>query len=336
MTTTVPILPIDRDTKEWIDCRVSWILNEFGQSRIRTCNVLTRHSLVFPNRATDLDRLKQLNQQLCDHLLLSKEKIELTLFDQTLDRSFDGVVGYYEKDNDAHLISIDKSQMVDLENLVATLSHELCHVPLIGFGLVDANEYDHEPLTDLLSVFLGVGIFSSNCAIVESYGFEGVTSSWQIGKQGYFSMPMFGYAWALFAYIRSEDRPEWVNELRLDVRDAYKKSKQWLEFHGYPNLSTVRTTTARPISIRGSFIENELASSAAIDTTKCSYCDAELPSNCEDWICASCKKSIEQNETNIDSEYADQLARDRFANRVFLVAIIILAIVILALTVVIS
>jgi hypothetical protein len=46
--------------------------------------------------------------------------------------------------------------------LVATLAHELGHVILLRPGLVKANEADMEPLNDLLTVFLGFGVFNAN------------------------------------------------------------------------------------------------------------------------------------------------------------------------------
>jgi hypothetical protein len=41
-------------------------------------------------------------------------------------------------------------------------------------------------------------------------------------------MPVYGYAFARFARARSEDGAEWVRELRLDVRSAFKKAMRFL------------------------------------------------------------------------------------------------------------
>ena len=46
-------------------------------------------------------------------------------------------------------------------------------------GLVSEDDPNHEYLTDLLTVFLGFGVFSANSVIREGMGQDGAFSSWR-------------------------------------------------------------------------------------------------------------------------------------------------------------
>ena len=87
---------------------------------------------------------------------------------------------------------------------------------------------DHEPLTDLLTVYFGMGILCANSVVQTSSWQQGRRSGWSIGRQGYLSMPAYGYALARFACAREEDGSDWEKELRLDVRSAFRASMELL------------------------------------------------------------------------------------------------------------
>jgi hypothetical protein len=104
----------------------------------------------------------------------------------------------------------------------------LAHVHLLGHGRITDEAEDHEPLTDLLTVFLGMGVFTANSVIREKYWHAGQWSGWSMGRRGYLSMPMYGYAFALFARARGEDGSAWARELRLDVRSAFEQALRFV------------------------------------------------------------------------------------------------------------
>jgi hypothetical protein len=124
---------------------------------------------------------------------------------------------------------------------VGTLAHELGHVHLLGHGRVSDQAADHEPLTDLLTVYLGMGIFTANSVIREHYWHEGQVWGWNIGRSGYLGMPDFGYAFARFARARVEEGAEWVSELRLDVRSAFKQAMRFLAEEAGPVQASARS-----------------------------------------------------------------------------------------------
>src|SRR5262249_53438579 len=125
-------------------------------------------------------------------------------------------------------IWIEASNLHDPLALVATLSHELGHVLLLGHGRISADAEDHEPLTDLLTAYLGMGVFTANAVLREKYWDGGSTSGWSMGRRGYLTMPMYGYALALFARDRDEENPPWADALRRDVRSAFDQARRFL------------------------------------------------------------------------------------------------------------
>src|SRR2546429_487799 len=82
--------------------------------------------------------------------------------------------------------------------LAATAAHELGHVLLLGQGRLSPDAEDHEQLTDLLTVFLGLGVFTANTRVRSASSHEGLTESFSIRRLGYLGQPQTGYALALF------------------------------------------------------------------------------------------------------------------------------------------
>jgi hypothetical protein len=88
---------------------------------------------------------------------------------------------------------------------------------------------DHEPMTDLLTVFLGLGIFTANSAARFKQFQEDRKIGWSMQRLGYLPEPVFGYALARFAIERGENKSEWTRHLSSNVRSDFKRSKRWLE-----------------------------------------------------------------------------------------------------------
>lgn len=125
-------------------------------------------------------------------------------------------------------VAIRSSQMKDPVSLVATLAHELGHVILLGWGLISPNTSDHEPLTDLLTVFLGMGIFNANSTNRFKQYQDDRRQGWTMQRLGYLTEQIFGYALAKFTVERGEDRVEWERHLSTNVRSYFNRSRRWL------------------------------------------------------------------------------------------------------------
>jgi hypothetical protein len=94
------------------------------------------------------------------------------------------------------------------------------------------DERDHEDLTDLVTVFLGLGIISANAAFRFQQWQSPSQQGWRVSRQGYLSEPMYGYALASYAWMRGERRPAWATYLAPDLRRYYQQALKYLHETG--------------------------------------------------------------------------------------------------------
>lgn len=103
-------------------------------------------------------------------------------------------------------------------------SHELAHVRLLGEERISRDRADQEPLTDLLTVFFGLGIFAANAA----RDFSQSSSGWQAQRLGYLTEQMFGYGLGCWATLRAESDPPWAKYLGTNPRTYMKHGLRYL------------------------------------------------------------------------------------------------------------
>ena len=221
---------------------MEWLLEEFGCDAFRAVTVVLPTDEFFPDEyAADEDDVWSLVQRVCDYMDVDPDLIELEFFDDQygelhrigcLESSHDGAIGLYKKRKGKFLVSLATSQLADPMSLVATIAHELGHVRLLGEERVDADFEDHEPLTDLLTVFLGLGVFTANSAFSFQQWTNTSSQGWQTERRGYLSEEMFGYALALFALMRGEHNPAWSRYLGGSVTTYFKNGQRYLQKTG--------------------------------------------------------------------------------------------------------
>jgi len=146
---------------------------------------------------------------------------------------------YHHEPSSKQRISIDEFQMKD-PMLVAVIAHELEHVILLRPELVDQEEADMEPLNDLLTVFLGFGIFTANAAFRFEQHQDARSQGWSARRLGYLSEEQFGYALARFAYEREDAKPKWSSLLSTNIKSFMKRSGAWLSANQAPRLLSGR------------------------------------------------------------------------------------------------
>ncbi len=225
--------PVNDDMRAWIDMRWNWLESQFGRDRLRNVEVVLPNAEFFPDpfEANDESAQRMLDR-VCAYMDVDRANVRLQIYadrnEGYIGNWRQGTSGLYVKRGNEFQIWIEEKNLFDPLSMVATMAHELSHVHLLGGKRVRTNENDHEPLTDLLTVFLGLGVFTANAVIREEYWHAGRTSGWSMGRQGYLGMPEYGYSFSRFALARDEDGSGWVNELRLDVRTAFKQA---MRFH---------------------------------------------------------------------------------------------------------
>src|SRR5215471_18814913 len=180
-------------------------------------------------------------QRICQYMRVDRSTIDLEVFpDEARELAkvvpywssqSGGCAGLYTRDDDSSrmIVALKATQLNDPLALVATLAHELGHVILLGGELISRDVPEMEPLTDLLTVFLGFGVFNANTAARFEQHDDGDKQGWSMQRLGYLSEEMYGYALAKFAAERGEERPEWTDYLTTNVKAYYKRSRAWLD-----------------------------------------------------------------------------------------------------------
>jgi hypothetical protein len=236
-----PECPIDTNTRLWMEQAFVWLVQEFGQTNILSKPTLFPNTEHFPitydgskdsfiqtahiiGRQMEID-LKMINLDLYNE---SIQEIQnnyghriWTTPDETSTEQL--TAGLYFGKNDAGQfdVFIEKKNLTDPEKLVATIAHEFAHIKLLGEKRVSFND---ESLTDLATVIFGIGVFNANCAFREIKNFD----SWGHNTLGYLKQREWGYALALYAYLRQENKPTWINYLTPNIRSDFKKSTAFI------------------------------------------------------------------------------------------------------------
>jgi hypothetical protein len=228
-----PTCPVDDKTRAWVDKRWDWLENQFGLERLRHVTVILPRPEFFPDsyNGTEAD-VRRMLDRVCEYMEIDPTTVKLNLYEERkpmFDGQHHGSAGQYQRQGGKFRISIEASTLDDALGLVGTMAHELGHVHLLGHRRISEAVEDHEPLTDLLTVFLGLGVFTANSVVQESNWTSGQFSGWSMGRRGYLGMPVYGYAFARFARARDEDGSEWASELRLDVRSAFLDAMRFLD-----------------------------------------------------------------------------------------------------------
>jgi hypothetical protein len=236
---STPTCPVEEDDKLWLEESMEWLLEEFGCDAFRDVTVVLPTDEFFPDSySAEEDDARALVDRVCEYMSVNRDLIELEFFeDERRQAQKDfiyaggqsaGACGHYKKRRDKFVIALESSQLTDPMSLVATIAHELGHVRLLGEGRVHSGFEDHEPLTDLLTVFFGLGIFTANTA----FTFDGSSQGWQARSRGYLNEEMFGYALALFALMRGERNPVWSKYVEGSVSTFFKNGLKYLDKTG--------------------------------------------------------------------------------------------------------
>lgn len=128
-----------------------------------------------------------------------------------------------------HLISYAPDNLKNLENLIATFAHEICHPILLSIPTPPPGEPEAEEFaTDLAMVMFGFGIFGGNSSFKFSQYTDAATGTqgWSTSRAGYLSQNEWGFAIALRARLINENilelEPYCSDGLFLHIKKNYK------------------------------------------------------------------------------------------------------------------
>jgi hypothetical protein len=230
--------PVDPETKEWIERAFNWLIEELGAETLRSVEVILPIEEYFPDKfAGSNSDIRTMVKRVCEYMDVDFQQLDIAFYINEdgaglhpLAGSEQGThaLGTYQMREGKYRIRLETSQAANPQVMVATIAHELGHVILLGENRLAPDFEDHEPMTDLLTVFYGMGLFNANSV----FSFEQWTNThaqgWRADRRGYLSEEMFGYALSLFAYSRGETKPEWADYLNVNVKTYFKKASKYL------------------------------------------------------------------------------------------------------------
>lgn len=240
---STPTCPVEEEDKLWIEESMQWLLEEFGSETFREIEVVLPTDEFFPDEYLGVEEdVEALVERVCSYMQVDRRRLEIEFFDDQqvqiqqglcyLEGASEGASGHYIRRRDKFVISLESSQLTNPMGLVATVAHELGHVRLLGEARIHGGYEDHEPLTDLLTVFLGLGLFTANSAFRFTQFRDSVSEGWNAERKGYLTEEMFAYALALFALMRGEHNPAWGQFLQGSVKTYFKNALKYLEKTG--------------------------------------------------------------------------------------------------------
>ncbi len=142
-----------------------------------------------------------------------------------------GAAGLYHPDSYGGCrIELEARQLADPLSVTAVMAHEMAHYKLLGENRLAVND---EPLTDLTTVFFGLGLFSANAAFSFRQHNDIGMQGWSMHTQGYLTLDAWGYAVALWTRFKGEDEKLIARYLRPDLKAVFKKTLKFIDKSGY-------------------------------------------------------------------------------------------------------
>lgn len=306
--------PVDEATRAWMNYRWAWLCQQFGTSGLNKRPLVLATPEFFPDSyqgtAEDVETLVH---RVARYMEIDPDTLEVHYYEEKqnlLTEKFQGTAGVYvENDLGKFEIWLEVAQTTDPERIIATIAHELGHVLLLGQKRITYDDLDHEQLTDLITVFMGLGVFNANGMLQEKNVRWGGEFTWSVGRQGYLAMHQFGYAFALYASTKNEDNPDWLKHLRLDVRKACQQSLRYLRMHPYVLgshlLSVPFPWKNKSEAQLGGEQEPQISDDESQGEFQCYYCNASIdvePEEQENFdlsapqVCEDCRVSMEESD----------------------------------------
>lgn len=244
--------PVNEETREWLDECFVWFIKTFGLEKIKNIKVLIPSPLDFPvkydgQNKSAIDTMRIVANQMeinPDDILLdiytegqteldSGGVFENRIFLQNVEgEKYSGGLYFGKQEDNKYHIALEKEKLNDPIAIVATLAHELAHVKLLGEKRIEEN---NEDLTDLLTIIFGLGIFNANVSFQTKSSF----GLWGWSKSGYLSQMEWGYSLALFAHIRGEENPSWIQFLSPNIKSDFEKSIGFIHNNPIKSINSI-------------------------------------------------------------------------------------------------
>ena len=238
-----PRATIDDNDLEWQQECWLWLLENFGgQEAMRAHRTVTPSSADFPRSGkTGCDHARHVFNQVAAYFKVDPAGFDLIEQEEDIDPMVAPLavvhnapvspLGTYSADGNRHLITYSPANLRDLEGLIATFAHEICHPLLFSIATAPPGGDEAEEFaTDLAMVFFGFGIFGGN----QSFQFMQYrddatgTQGWSTRRAGYLSQNEWGFALAVRALLLEEDVDDILGHCADGLAAHVKKNVRYL------------------------------------------------------------------------------------------------------------
>lgn len=227
--------PVDDQVRAWVDTHSAWLADTLGRS-VLDRPVLTPTPANFGAvSGRDFGTVRAVVNVLATHVGVESDGLDVEIFDDE-DRAAVSALrtgapwsshraGDWSQRDGRSVIAIESAIVESPRALVATVAHELGHEILLGNNWIEVDRADGEQLTDLATVFLGLGIFTANAA----HEFEATGDGWRASRLGYLDEATMGYALARYSSLRGESSPAWMRYLDTNPATFMRQATRFLE-----------------------------------------------------------------------------------------------------------
>jgi hypothetical protein len=245
-----PKCPVDNDRKEWIEDSFMWFLDHFGEDAFKKSETILPSNKGFPERLFANERtVRTFLEVICGFMDVDYKTVNLKVFTPTGFEKFyplaspnmmgSSPCGLYYHYAKKHQVAIEQSLLGSPPALVATIAHELAHAKLQSGRAADEKKGTEELLTDLATIFFGMGIFTANSIFGVGHFATAQNQGWRATKDGYIDEATAGYALALFAYMKGEQKPAWTKFLESNPKHYFKQGLKYLVKTGDTKVKVV-------------------------------------------------------------------------------------------------
>lgn len=233
--------PLNEERRQWFDNSFRWLMYSFGEDYLKTKKVIVPQKSDFPfDFVGDEENAYEVIDVLAPQMDIAPDDIEIEFYaeaqvelktgsaanarvflKQVENEKYSSGLYWGKREDGKFHIGLETKYLNQPEQMIATLAHELAHVKLLGEERIKKN---NEFLTDLTTVVFGLGIFGANAA----FQFRNSSDSWGYSRSGYLTQMDWGYALALFAYLKKENAPAWTEFLTLNVKSDFRQSERFI------------------------------------------------------------------------------------------------------------
>jgi len=242
--------PVDERERAWIQESITWFRDQFGDEPLHRPVVLPTHDYFPPPFSGSDAEVLAMVRKVSGYMAVQRQKIRVK-FTNELDHAAgvarlvpalvahsQGAAEAGDESPSQETITIERPAIRDPAKLVAVIAHELGHVRLLGEHRISMDREDSEPLTDLATVYLGMGVFTANAAfdfggnprLRRAARLRGLAT----GRTSYLTRQMSGYGLACLAWLREEPDPAWAKFLDTSPRGYLKQGLRYLKQNSSP------------------------------------------------------------------------------------------------------